>query len=163
MNCQDVIRLLDLKPLPEEGGYYRETYKAPQRFTPTGYTSQRSFCTAIYYLLTPDQFSALHSVGSDEIFHFYAGDPVEMLMLLPDGTSKITIIGNDLAAEQTPQVVVSAGIWQGTRLKQGGKWALMGTTVAPGFEFADFELGKKEWLTSQYPNQAELIEKLSRG
>src|SRR4029079_17335594 len=102
-----------------------------------------SASTAIYYLLTPDTFSAIHNIKSDEVFHFYAGDAVEMVQFWPDDTLQLVIIGNDLEAGNEPQLVVPAGVWQGCRLVRGGKWALMGCTVAPGFGYADFGLGKR--------------------
>jgi len=104
------------------------------------YGGERSVSTCIYYLLTPETYSAIHCVKSDEIFHFYAGDLVEMLQLWPDGSERVVIIHNDLSKNCEPQVVVPAGVWQGCRLVSGGNWALMGCTVAPGFDYADFEL-----------------------
>src|SRR4029079_3590727 len=95
--------------------------------------------TCIYYLLTPDTFSAIHRVKSDEIFHFYAGDAIEMLQLWPGGETNVVTIHNDLAASVEPQIIVPAGVWQGCRLVPGGQWALMGCTVAPGFDYTDFE------------------------
>src|SRR5581483_11176343 len=97
--------------------------------------------TAIYYLLTPDTVSAMHRLATDEIFHFYLGDPVEMLQLRPDGSHRVAILGPDLDAGQRPQIVVPRGVWQGARLVPGGRFALLGTTVAPGFDYADYETG----------------------
>src|SRR5262249_996461 len=110
--AQQIIALLDLKPLPREGGYYRETYRAPESLR------ERSLCTAIYYLLTPDTFSALHRLPVDEIFHFYLGDPVQMVQLHPDGTGRILTLGPNLSAGQSPQVVVLGGVWQGSWLAE---------------------------------------------
>jgi len=165
LTAQKVIDRLQLVPLPIEGGYFRETYRSPLRHPghalPAEYGGERNASTAIYYLLTPDTFSALHRVKSDEVFHFYAGDPVEMLQLRSDGDAAVVLIGNDLAAGHEPQVVVPAGVWQGCRLVPGGRWALMGCTVAPGFDYADFEAARRAELVRDYPEQAEMIAALT--
>ena len=153
---EGIIKKLNLKPLPDEGGYFRETYRskisAQVWFKNDKEAVSRNFGTAIYYLVTPDSFSALHKVKSDEMFHFYAGDPVEIIQIFEGGKTRKIIMGSDFINNQEPQVLVSAGVWQGTRLQEGGKWALLGTTVAPGFEFIDFELGNKNKLLKQFPN-----------
>jgi predicted cupin superfamily sugar epimerase len=165
--AEQIIHRLQLKPLTIEGGYFRETYRStlsvPVHGLPHDYGSQRSVSTAIYYLLTPDTFSAIHRVKSDEVFHFYAGDPVEMLQLCPDGAGKTLTMGNDLATGHQPQVVVLAGVWQGCRLVSGGRWALMGCTVAPGFDYADFTEGLRAELISSYPAFTEMITALTRS
>ena len=165
LTAQEVIDRLQLTPLTIEGGYFRETHRSPLRFMPHSlppeYGGERCASTAIYYFLSPDTFSALHRVKSDEVFHFYAGDPVEMLRLWPDGRSEIVRIHNDLATGHEPQVVVPAGVWQGCRLVDGGAWALLGCTVAPGFEYADFEAGSRDKLAGEYPEVAALIAALT--
>ena len=125
-------------------------------------TDDRSFSTAIYYMLTPGTFSEMHRLKGDEIFHFYAGSPVEMLQLFPDGSGKKVIIGNNIKQEEQPQVVVPAGVWQGSRLLPGGEFALMGTTMAPGFDFSDYQTGNKEELIRRYPHFEELITHLTK-
>ncbi len=162
MNVQAIIEKLNLKPLPFEGGYYFETYRSDERISLSQYSGERSLCTAIYYLLTPDTFSAIHRLKSDEIFHFYAGDPVEMLLLYPDGSHSVITIGPDVANGQQPQVVVPKLVWQGCRLIGNGNFALMGTTVSPGFEFEDFELGDRDLLMKEYPSISGIIEKYTR-
>ena len=112
--------------------------------------------------ITPETFSALHRMPGTEIFHFYLGDPVVMLQLLRDGTSQTITIGPDLAAGQRPQVVVRGHVWQGSKLLPGGKWALLGTTMAPGFDYKDFELGNRDELAAQYPGVAEMIRQYTR-
>ena len=167
LTAGQIIELLGLEPLPEEGGLFRQTYRSaeqvPAAALPPRYTAPRQFATAIYYLLTdePDSFSALHRLKSDEVYHFYLGDPVEMLLLHPDGSSERILLGRELAAGQQVQFVVPAGAWQGSRLIRGG-FALLGTTMAPGYEQDDFELGKREDLLRDYPGQAELIRGLTR-
>lgn len=151
-----IIELLDLKPLPSEGGFYRETYRSDERNL-----HQCSLTTSIYYLLTQETRSAMHRLPSDEIFHFYLGDPVAMLRLYPDGDATVVTLGNDLAAGQSPQILVPHGVWQGARLAEGGRFALLGSTVSPGFEFADYVAGNREQLIKQYPDQADLIRHLT--
>ncbi|MCE1200927.1 MAG: cupin domain-containing protein [Bacteroidia bacterium] len=161
-----IIEFLGLEPLTMEGGFYKETYRSDETIEaghlPTRFKSKRAFATAIYYLLTPDTFSALHQLPSDEIFHFYLGDPVEMLQLFEDGTGKIIQLGNDIEKGQIPQVVVPKYTWQGTRLVSGGQFALLGTTVAPGFEFEDFITPDKEALLKKYPHYATMIDHLMK-
>jgi uncharacterized protein len=165
MTPDDIIRALNLAPLPDEGGYFRETYRADEatdaRALPARYGRAKAHATAIYYLLTPDTFSALHRLPSDEVWHFYAGDAVEMLQLLPDGGGRLITIG-DFAAGFEPQLVVPRGVWQGTRLVAGGRWALLGTTVAPAFDFADYEAGRGKDLERKYPLFADRIRALTR-
>jgi len=104
----------------------------------------------------------MHRLQSDEIFHFYIRDPVEMLQLFPDGSGKLFILGSDILNGMLPQVVVPQGIWQGTRLLRGGKFALLGTTVSPGFELADYEFGRRDELVKSYPKFRELIIALTK-
>ena len=153
-------------PLPSEGGYYAETYRSPELIKreclPVRYSGSRNVSTAIYYLLEPNTFSALHRVASDEIFHFYLGDPVEMLQLWPDSSSKVVLIGSDIEQGMVPQVVVPQGVWQGARLVNGGQFALLGCTVSPGFEFADYENGSRNLLSQAYPDRKDMICALTR-
>lgn len=162
---QQIIDRLRLVPLTIEGGYFRETYRAslliPGDGLPNEYGGERNVSTAIYYLLTPETFSSIHRVKSDEVFHFYAGDPVEMLQLWPDGSGRIVVISNDLAAGHEPQHIVPVGVWQGCRLAPNGSWGLMGCTVAPGFDYADFELCNRAALIASYPKYEELIAALT--
>jgi hypothetical protein len=167
MNADALIDKLGLEPLPWEGGYYRETWRSddmvPAGAAPERYGGGRCFGTAIYYLLTPGTTSAMHRVASDEIFHFYLGDPVTMLRLHPDGREDIVTLGPDIAAGQAVQCIVPRGIWQGACLAEGGKFALMGCTVSPGLEFQDFELGEREELLARYPGHPDLIRRLTSG
>ena len=158
MTAEEVITLLQLEPLAVEGGFFRETYRSRRQLAPAdGFAGQRSLTTAIYYLITPDDFSALHRLPGTEIFHFYCGDPVIMLQLLPDGMSRTITLGSDLASGQQPQVVVGGGIWQGCRLAPGGKWALLGTTMSPGFDLDDYQTGSCDDLIARYPGVAAEI------
>ncbi|MFC1561124.1 cupin domain-containing protein [Candidatus Latescibacterota bacterium] len=165
MTAKQIIDILGLKPLQKEGGYFRETYRAKEKTAPAAlpsiYCDSKILCTAIYYLLTPDTFSALHKLPRDEIFHFYLGDPVIMLQLRTDATSEVITLGQELDKGQHVQVIVPKGTWQGSFLKEGGRYALLGTTMAPGFDFSDYVEGSREELISQYPDKKELIKKLT--
>ena len=163
MTADELIRQLNLQPHPKEGGYFREMYRAAEAHgaLPARYQGSRSFSTAIYYLLTPATFSALHRLQSDEIFHFYLGDPVRMLQLDPNGQGRTIVLGSGVQNGQHVQVVVPRGVWQGSCLEPGGKFALLGCTVAPGFEYADYESGIRQALVAQYPDFAEMIRRLT--
>jgi predicted cupin superfamily sugar epimerase len=166
VTAEDVIARLNLQPHPVEGGFFRETYRSsatlPGEVLP-GHGNARSVSTAIYYLLTPKTVSALHLLPGDEVFHFYLGDPVTMLQLWPDGTTKTLTIGNDLAKGHHPQLVVPAGVWQGSVLQDGSTFALLGATMAPGFDYADYVAGMRGELTARYPGAAEMIGRLTGG
>jgi predicted cupin superfamily sugar epimerase len=161
--AEQLIAALGLRPLPLEGGWYRETYRSaldlPAAALAPRYAAGKSAGTAIYYLLTPDTFSALHRLPTDEVFHFYLGDPVEMLQLGPEG-GRLFTLGPDVLGGQCVQAVVPAGTWQGSRLRPGGAFALMGTTMAPGFDFADYEPGDRARLAAEYPGWREWVERL---
>ena len=167
MSAQEIIAKLALQPLPEEGGYYKETYRhstsLPTKDVGIDAEGMRSIATAILYMVIPSSFSALHRIKSDEIFHFYSGDPVEMIQIDSNGKVQKYLIGSDVAEGHTPQVIVPAGTWQGLRLKEGGSWALLGTTVSAGFDFQDFEMSDREKLLKLYPNLRDAILKFTRA
>ncbi len=167
-SAAEIIEKLHLLPHPE-GGFYRETYRCSEQIRADAldvrYGAARSICTSIYFLLTREAFSAMHRVKSDEIYHFYLGSSLEMLLLNPDGTHEIVSIGADIAAGQRPQFVIPKGVWQGSRVVGSPDYpdyTLVGATVAPGFEFADFELGERSQLVKEYPDQKKLITALTR-
>ena len=163
-----LIAHFDLVELPGEGGFFSQTYCSPQNFPagslPDSYHGEKPFSTAIYYLITPEEngFSALHKLPTAEVFHFYLGDPVETLLLYPDGDSRKIVLGQDVFNQQSVQYVVPADVWQGSRLLPGGTYALLGTTMSPGFTDEDFILGRRDQLLENYPHQAELIHDLTR-
>jgi predicted cupin superfamily sugar epimerase len=165
ISANDIIDHLKLKPHPE-GGFYAETYRSEEELAgqslPSRYGANRSIGTAIYFLLTADSCSVMHRLRSDEIFHFYMGDPVTMLHLYPDGQSKIVTLGSDLLKGHQPQIIVPKNIWQGSFITGNNGYALLGTTVAPGFDFADFEYGQRKTLIEQYPKESEKIIRLTR-
>jgi predicted cupin superfamily sugar epimerase len=163
-----IIEALGLQPHPIEGGFFLETYRSagsiPASALPVAYRSRadRSFGTAIYYLLTGDTFSEMHRLPTEEVFHLYLGGPARMVQLFPDGSGREIVIGSDILSGQQPQVVVPPGVWQGTRLEPGVPFALMGATMAPGFDYADYERGGLGALLDQYPSYAEAIRQRTR-
>lgn len=174
MTSTEVKRLLNLRPHPREGGWFVRSYQATEmlaseNFSDGRYADPRHTGTAIYYLLEPETFSQMHLLASDEIFHHYAGDAVEMLQLHPDGSSRHMTIGKNLRAGERPQVVVPRGVWQGSRLlavarqnTDANGWALLGCTVSPGFEFADYKSAPRADLIARWPGEAEMITGLTR-
>jgi predicted cupin superfamily sugar epimerase len=166
MTADDIKKLLNLSPHPQEGGWFRQTWCAeeaiPQTALPARYSAARAAGTAIYYLLEPHTFSEMHRLVSDEVFHFYLGDPVEMLQLWPDGSARTVVLGSDLAGGQFPQLIVPKHVWQGSRLLPGGNVALLGCTVSPGFDYADCQTGQHDSLVREYPQSAALIRELTR-
>ena len=162
--AKQIIEHFNMQPLPFEGGYYVETYRANESIAKTAlakrYNGPRNHSTCILYLLTSDMKSKMHRVKSDEIFHFYTGSAVTMLLLSKNKKSQTITLGNDISQNQTPQIIVPKGIWQGCFIEQGD-YALMGTTVSPGFEFDDFEIGSRTELLEQYPDKEDLIIKLT--
>ena len=165
MDAGAIIEKYGLKPHPE-GGFYRETYRRngtiPRDALSSGYGGDRNIGSAILYLLTDDTFSAMHRLIGDEVFHFYYGDPVEMLILSPRGNGGTIMLGSDIDKGHCPQIVVPGGCWQGLSLTPGGRFALMGTTMAPAFDFEDFEIGDRCRLMREYPAYATKIERLTR-
>jgi len=161
MTADEIKILLNLRPHPKEGGFFRRTYTASGTLDlPRG---TRPASTAIYFLLEPGNFSQMHVLDSEEVFHFYLGDPVEMHQLNPDGSSAVFILGPDLQAGQQVQFTVPAGVWQGTQLIGDGKVALLGCTVTPGFDFADYRSASYAELVAKWPGEAERIRALTRS
>jgi len=143
-----IVDLLGLEPLPDEGGLYRQTHI--------------DHCsTAIYYLLLSPEISAIHRLAGPEIYHWYAGDPLELALLGGEEGFRDEVLGPDLAAGQRPQIVVPGGIWQGSR--SSGSWTLLGTTMAPGFTWDHFTLGDRAELIDQFPQAARTIRALTRA
>ncbi len=168
MNVPELIERLNLEPLDVEGGLYRQTFVADESLAaavlPERYRDDKPLSTLIYYLITdePDSFSALHRLPTDEVYHFYLGDPVELLQLHPDGAVEQVVLGSDVLGGQQVQHVAPRGIWQGSRVLEGGRFALMGTTMAPGFTESDYEGGERDELIARYPDAAEAIRRLTR-
>jgi predicted cupin superfamily sugar epimerase len=160
VTADQIKNLLNLEAHPIEGGFFRRSYTS--KGTVELERGTRATGTAIYYLLEPGTFSEMHVLDSDEMFHFYLGDPVEMLQLYPDGRSARVTLGQDLEAGQHVQLVVPAGVWQGTRLVGDGEVALLGCNVTPGFDFADYRNGSYAELAEKWPEEAARIKALTR-
>jgi predicted cupin superfamily sugar epimerase len=169
LTAEQITRALGLEPLPIEGGLYRQTYRSsediPVHALPERYPGQtKPFGTAIFYLLTdqPDSFSEFHRLLTDEVFHFYLGDPLEITLLFPGGESQQVILGQNILKGQFLQFAVPAGVWQGSRVAPGGRYSLIGTTMAPGYTDPDYERGTRAALQQQYPHEVEKIHLLTR-
>lgn len=169
-SIDEIVRALELGPHPE-GGFYRETYRAPlvldaAALSPS-FPGARAASTAIYFLVPASGFSALHRIASDEVWHFHLGAPLTVVSILPDGTRRDHKLGVDVARGERPQAVVPAGAWFGARVapedRSSGLYSLVGCTVSPGFDFADFELATREALTRDHPQHADIIAALTRA
>jgi predicted cupin superfamily sugar epimerase len=156
MTPDDLVAHYGLEPIPREGGLFRRTWAGPEG--PDG----RPRGTAIVALLTSDDYSALHRLPHDEIWHFYLGAPLELLLLAPDGTSSRPVLGPDVLGGQHPQLTVPAGTWMGARVAADGEWTFFGCTMAPGFTYEDYEHGDAAELTARYPAEAARIAGLCR-
>ncbi len=160
------IDRLDLRPHPE-GGYFRETYRATgsiaREALPAAYDGPRAFATAIYFLLPSDHVSALHRLRSDELWLFHAGSALTITSIAADGTLVEAAVGGDPARGEHLQLSVAAGCWFGAVVEAPDSFALVGCVVAPGFEFADFELGDRAALVRRFPQHRGVIERLTRS
>lgn len=182
--ADDVVRLLNLSPHPE-GGYYREVFRSKEQVNSTNVVTRRSASTAIYYLLRFGEFSSLHRVCSDEAWHFYAGRPLELVWLTPENVQARALLGNELGSGQRPLAVVPAGSWQAATTKpedmdtvtvtddeaktrdadapaQGADYSLVGCTVAPGFDFKDFEMPTRAELHALLPGHERWVDRFTR-
>ncbi len=162
---EEWIRQLGLIRHPE-GGWYRESYRSGDtilsRVLPPGVEGERACSTAIYFLLCSDDFSALHRIASDELWHFYSGDPLTIQVITTDGVHQRLLLGPDFAKEERFQQLVPRGAWFGAEIEPPGAYTLVGCTVAPGFDFRDFQLGSQADLLAGYPAHGELIRRLTR-
>ena len=161
-----IIQSLCLQPHPE-GGFFRETYRSSGVINPDslkpGYQGERNYSTCIYFLLTSEVFSAFHRIRQDEIWHFYDGSPIALYLITEDGTCTKTVIGRDIDRGEVPQFVVPSGSWFAAMVINRDDFSLIGCTVAPGFDFRDFELPARNWLISRFPQHQQIITQLTRG
>jgi len=166
LDPEQIIEMFSMRPLEPEGGHYVETFRAEEpvgtAVLPGQSGVKKSLYTSILYLLTPDARSLLHRLPSDEIYHFYIGDPVLLLLLHPSGQVELLTLGHNLQAGERVQIRVPRGVWQGALLRDGGSFALLGTTMAPGFDHSDYEAGDRQELTDRFPGFADLITRLTR-
>ncbi len=161
MKAEHWVKKLSLEEHPE-GGYFRQTYKSDMQFTLPGYDGPRSAGTAIYYLLKSGQLSAFHRLKSDEVWHFYTGSALALHLIDTGGRLGRVLLGNDFSRGQAFQAVVRAGTWFATSVVRQRSYSLVGCTVAPGFEYRDWELGDRETLVREYPAHRKTIEKYTR-
>jgi predicted cupin superfamily sugar epimerase len=165
LTAADLIRQLALTKHPE-GGWYRETYRSDETIKadalPDRFTGKRSFSTAIYFLLQSGDISALHRIKSDEIWHYHSGVPLTVHVITPQGRYLPSFLGSDIASGDSFQCVVPAGSWFGAEVSGEG-YSIVGCTVSPGFDFSDFEMGNRETLMQQFPEQAEIILRLTKS
>lgn len=159
LSAEEVIEALGLEALEGEGGYFRRSWTSPES------AEGRCFGSAIYYLVTDGAlgFSAFHRLRTDELYHFYRGDPVELHIFLENGDYDRMILGPSFELGQIPQALVPAGSAQASRLVAGGRWALLGTTMAPAFRPEDFTLIPQAELRALHPSQSRIIDELTRG
>lgn len=155
------INGLGLEPHPE-GGYFRETYRATglipgQSLPPNFAGGDRPYGTAIYFLLKSGQFSALHRIQADEVWHFYAGSGLTVVVISPEGEISNLHLGADLSQGQQFQAWVAAGAWFGAYVNEPDRYSLVGCTVSPGFDFRDFEIGERDTLLAQFPQHRDRI------
>ncbi len=164
MKIDQLVQKHQLQPHPE-GGFYRETYRSAltiaQEALPAPFKTNFSASTAIYFLLTADNFSALHRIPQDELWHFYAGDPLEIHIIYPNGKYEVLEVGNPLDGFN-PQAMVPANCWFGSRVQSGGQYSFVGCTVAPGFNFSHFEMARANTLQETFPQHRQIISELTR-
>ena len=165
LNAANFIQALNLQKHPE-GGWYKETYRSEElvlkHHLPARFSGDRNFSTAIYFLLEGKNFSAFHRIKSDEIWHFYYGAGINVYVIKPLGGGEIIRLGQNIQAGQQMQAVVEAGCWFASEVADGNSFSLAGCTVAPGFDFADFEMAKKQELIMLYPEHKAWINRLCR-
>jgi uncharacterized protein len=165
MTVEFIVKELNLLPHPE-GGYYKETYrsegKIPHAFLSPDFSGDRNMATGIYFLIKKGNFSALHKIKSDETWHFYYGDALEVIEIDTEGNLKITKIGSNIIEGESFQYTVKANTWFGSRVSNNGNYSLVGCTVYPGFDFNDFELANREDLIKLFPQHQNIITELTR-
>ena len=161
----NIIKHLELLPHPE-GGFYKESYRSEltigEEVLPEEYQGDRNVSTAIYFLLTSDNFSAFHRIHQDEAWHFYKGSPISLHVITKNGVYENHIIGSELELGQVPQYVVKGGDWFASEVSVKNSYSLAGCTVSPGFDFADFEMAKRADLIKEFPDHKDIISRLSR-
>lgn len=161
-HAEKLIDQLQLKPLPLEGGFFRETYRSELECGVSGAGKLRASSTCIYFMITSNSFSAFHKLPSDEIWHFYCGDSVKLHTIDASGNLEVTLLGSPMFEKHAPQMVVRAGQWQAAKLCDGGTFALLGCTVSPGFDFEDYVHGNRNELLDLFPQHSNIILQLTR-
>jgi predicted cupin superfamily sugar epimerase len=163
---ENIIRILQLNPHPE-GGYFRETYRSTGQIGPESlgedYSGKRNYATCIYYLLTSEGFSAFHRILQDETWHFYDGSSLCLHLISSRGVYNKILIGRAFGQGHIPQYTIPGHTWFAASVEEPDDYSLVGCTVSPGFDFADFELGKREELLKMFPQHFGVIRKYTRG
>lgn len=164
-SLNEIIKTLELKPHPE-GGYFKETYRSTGEIKKDSldpsFNGKRNYSTCIYFLLTSNKFSAFHRIKQDEIWHFYDGSAIRLHVISKTGNYEEYIIGRDFSNNEAPQLIIPGGCWFAAEVINKGDYALVGCTVSPGFSFEDFELKPRKELIALFPEQKEIITKLTR-
>lgn len=165
MNAQSLIQYYQLQKHPE-GGYFAETYRSAELISeqslPNRFMGKRNIYTSIYFLIETGNFSAFHRIKSDEIWHFYQGSALEIFEIDETGKLSVTLLGSNIANNETFQYCVKAGRWFASRVTKGGTYSFVGCNVSPGFDFADFEMANREKLISEFPELSDVIKDLTR-
>ncbi|WP_299214156.1 cupin domain-containing protein [uncultured Aquimarina sp.] len=162
---EQIVTMLNMTPHPE-GGFYKETYRSdgviPKAVLKDQFSGDRNYCTGIYFLLTSENFSAFHRIKQDEMWHFYGGNSLYVHVITPEGVYTRYAVGMNLDQGESPQLVVPAGCWFASSVKDAEGYSFVGCTVSPGFDFADFELAGRDVLVNQYPDHSEIITQYTR-
>ena len=164
-SIENLIEILQLQPHPE-GGYFKETYRSNEIITesclPEVFEGERNYCTGIYYLLQSDDFSAFHKINQDEMWHFYQGDALEIIIIAKDGKLSRVMLGKNIENGEVFQYVVPKNCWFAAKVSTANSYSFVGCTVSPGFDFKDFTLAKKSELIAKFPQHSDIIENLTR-
>jgi predicted cupin superfamily sugar epimerase len=165
MNAQELIDFYSLQVHPE-GGYYKQSYRSDividKKALPATFNGSRLISTAIYFLLPAGSFAAFHRIKSDELWHFYAGKPLHIHVIHPDGRYELLKLGSDFNQGQSYQLKVPAGVWFASEPSDKNGFSFVGCTVSPGFDFSDFEMASSSQLVEEYPDLRELVSRLCR-
>ncbi|MDP2038984.1 MAG: cupin domain-containing protein [Ignavibacteria bacterium] len=160
-----IAERLSLQPHPE-GGYFKEVYRAEDKIEmvalPKRFSGDRNVCTSIYFILAGNDKSHFHKIKSDEIWHFYSGSVLFLHQIDINGNYSRIKIGNDIVAGETPQAIIPHGNWFAAEVEDKNSFALVGCTVSPGFDFADFELAKQKDLCGKFPQHSDLIKRFTK-
>ncbi|MBW1297604.1 cupin domain-containing protein [Aquimarina litoralis] len=164
-DIKKIVTKLDMQPHPE-GGFYKETYRSkgeiPKDTLKEKFSGARNYCTGIYFLLTSDNFSAFHRIKQDEMWHFYGGSSLYVHIIDAEGKYTRNTVGMNLDEGEVPQLVVPANCWFASSVKEENAYSFVGCTVAPGFDFEDFELAERSILINEYPDLSNVISKYTR-
>ena len=164
-SAESLIKVLELQPHPE-GGYFKETYRSIGTISasclPDIFTEERNYCTGIYYLLQSEDFSAFHKINQDEMWHFYQGDALEIIIIAEDGKLSKILLGDDIQKGEVFQCVVPKNCWFAAKVSSSNTFSLVGCTVSPGFDFKDFTLANKNELIAEFPEHSDIITALTR-